>query len=329
MSATGFNAWLVERGGGRFTRLDETDLDDGDVLVRVKYSAVARRDALACTGREALVRRFPCVGGSDLLGEVIASAAPRFKPGDEVLATGYGLGVNHHGGFAERALLPGGWLLPRPAELADWECMALGSAGLAVAMAISRLENNGLKREMGPVLVSGATGGVGSLAVALLANRGYEVVALTGRPGLAEWLRTLGASKVMTNDELHPVETSRLSRKGVWAAAIDNCGGDVLGWILASAKPGAGVVAMGSVAGDSMQSSLMPFVWRGVSLFGVDSVHAGFVCREKAWSRLSGDLQSCRLSLLCRVVGFKELPVAFEQLLGRLVQGRTVVRIAD
>ena len=327
MSEAGFMAWLVERHGGRFARLTEADLDDGDVLVRVKYSAVGRRDALACTGREALVRRFPCVGGSDLFGEVIASAAPRFKPGDEVLATGYGLGVNHHGGFAERALLPGSWLMSRPAELEGWQCMALGSAGLSVAMAISRLEDQGLKPERGPVLVSGATGGLGSLAVSLLASRGYEVVALTGRPELADWLKDLGASRIIRGYEFAPVDPAR--RKGVWAAAIDSCGGRVLGWVLSTSKPGACVVALGNVVGDGLETSLLPIVSRGVSLLGMDSIHSGFVCREKAWARLSGDLQSSRLDLLCGVVGFSELPVAFERQLSRLCRGRVVVHMAD
>lgn len=327
MGEAGFMAWLVERNGGSFARLTEADLDDGDVFVRVRYSAVGRREALACTGREASVRRFPCVGGADLVGEVIASAAPRFKTGDEVIATGYGLGVNHHGGFAERALLPGAWLLPRPAELEAWQCMALGSAGLSVAMAISRLEDQGLKPERGPVLVSGATGGLGSLSVALLASRGYEVVALTGRPELADWLKGIGASRIMGGYEFAPVDAAR--RKGVWAAAIDCCGGRVLGWVLSTAKPGAGVVALGNVMGDGLETSLLPIVSRGVSLLGVDSVHSGFVCREKAWARLSGDLQSSRLDLLCGVVGFRELPVAFERLLSRLCRGRTVVRMSD
>jgi len=330
--ATGFKTWLVERRAGeikgRFAQLAETDLDDGDVLVRVGFASLGRRDALACTGRAATVRRFPCVGGSDLAGEVLASASPRFCPGDLVLSSGYGLGVKHHGGYAELALLPGGWLLPLPKELSLLESMVFGSSGLAVVMAVTRLEDNGLKPERGPILVTGASGNCGSLAVALLAARGYEVVALTARPELHDWLVDLGASKVLLRDNLR-LDAIQPKERGIWAGAIDNLGGAYLPWIVDACKPGACVVALGDVAGSACHLSLDPCVTRGVSVLGVDSVQAGFACKECAWARLSGDLQTGALALLYRVVAFEALPLAFEELLNGHTRGRTVVRIAN
>lgn len=331
-AAPRFKAWLIERIGqviqGRFALLAETDLDDGDVLIRVEYAAVSRHDALASCGAAFLPSRLPCIGGRDLVGEVIASSAPRFRCGDKVIATGYGLGLKHHGAFAEIALVPGGWLLPLPQTLTMLDSMILGSAGVAIAMAVSRLEDNGLRPERGPVLVSGADGESGSLAVALLAARGYEVVALSQRVELSEWLRGIGASKVLACDELAP-SAIRQKERALWAGAIDNQGSETLAWILASAKPGAGVVALGDAAGkDDCRLSVGQFWVRGVSLFGIDATQAGFASKEKAWARLSDDLLTPALAMLHRVVRFEELPLVFEQLLAGNTRGRTVVRIA-
>lgn len=329
-----FRAFLIEHSGetagsglcGRFVELDETRLDAGDVLIRVEYSSVNYKDALAATGKGRVVRRFPCVGGIDLAGTVLRSAAPRFAPGDKVIASGYELGVGHHGGYAEYALLPGGWVLPLPAGLSLQEAMAIGTAGLTAALAISRMEENGLKPERGPVIVSGASGGVGSLAIDMLAGRGYEVVALTAKPEQAEYLRSLGAARVMLRSELGR-EAQQSLDKGLWAGAIDTLGGAVLGWLLASCKPAGLVASIGQAADSALQTSVLPFVLRGVSLLGIDSVYAGFSVREKAWSRLATDLRPRHLALISRTIAFEALPQAFAALMEARATGRTVVRI--
>ncbi len=332
MAAEHFKAWLLERHGKgtrlRQTRLCETELDDGDVLLQVAYASITRRDALACCAQEVASRRLPCVPGGDLVAQVLASAAPRFQPGDWVFASGYGIGSKHHGAYAERALLPGGWLLPVPEKLDALSAISLGGSGLAVAMALTQLEDNGLKPERGPVLVTGAGGSNGSLAVTLLAARGYEVCALTRQAENSQWLKDLGASRVLLYGDLHLDAIQPLAR-GVWAGAVDNLGGNVLGWILGSSKPGAAVVALGDVLGSAVNLSLAPMVARGVSVLGVDSAQAGFATKHKAWIRLAGDLHSDKLRLLYRMVGFEEIPLMCTQLLNGVSRGRTVVRIAD
>jgi len=332
MTAEHFKAWLLERQGrgARLvqTRLHETDLDDGDVLLQVAYASVTRRDALACCAQDVAARRLPCIPGGDLVGRVLASAAPRFQPGDWVFASGYGIGFKHHGAYAERALLPGGWLLPVPDALDSLSAITLGASGLAVAMAVTQLEDNGLKPERGPVLVTGAAGSNGSLAVALLAARGYEVCALTSRSENSQWLKDLGAARVMLYGDLRLDAIQPLAR-GVWAGAVDNLGGNVLGWILASCKPGAAAVALGDVLGSVANLSLAPMVARGVSVLGVDSAQAGFAAKHTAWMRLAGDLHSDKLCLLHRVVGFEEVPLMCTQLLNGVSRGRTVVRVTD
>ncbi|MFT3736536.1 MAG: oxidoreductase [Rhodocyclaceae bacterium] len=325
-----FKAFLVEQDGaavsGRFVELDETRLDAGDVLIRVTCSSVNYKDALAATGQGRIIKRFPCVGGIDLAGEVVSSAAPRFRPGDRVLATSYDLGVAHHGGYSEYALVPGGWVMPLPAGLSDFQSMALGTAGLTAAMAINRMEDNGLKPENGPVLVSGATGGVGSLSIDMLAGRGYEVVALTGKPEQSEWLCSLGASRVMLRSEL-PREVRPLD-KGYWAGAIDNLGGEVLSWIISSSKPGGVIASIGLAGGTDLHTTVMPFVLRGVSLMGIDSGYAGFAVRERAWSRLAADLRPRGLDTIALEEPFENLPQIFDRLLAGQGHGRVVVRIS-
>ena len=330
-----FRAFRIEQLGdtapagvaGRFVEMDESQLDAGDVLIRVEYSSVNYKDALAATGTGRIVRRFPCVGGIDLAGTVVRSAAPRFQPGDKVIATSYELGVAHHGGYSEYALVPGGWVLPLPANLTLQEAMAIGTAGLTAALAISRMEDNGLKPERGPVIVTGASGGVGSLAIDMLAGRGYEVVALTGKPELADWLKSLGASRVLPRSELDLAALKPLD-KGLWAGAIDNLGGAVLAWLLATSKPTGVVASIGLAAGTELNTTVMPFVLRGVSLLGIDSVYAGFGVREKAWARLAADLRPRHLKDITRLVAFDELPGVFDNFIAARVTGRTVVQIA-
>lgn len=332
---TSFKAYLidkVQRGASpdiraRFMTMRETDLDAGDVLIRVHYSSVNHKDAQAATGNGRVVRRFPCVGGIDLAGVVEKSAAPRFRPGDPVIATNYELGMAHHGGYAEYALVPGGWVLPLPAGLSLRDAMAIGTAGLAAGMAISRMEDNGLKPETGSVVVTGASGGVGSLAVDMLSGRGYAVTALTSRADQAERLVRQGARAVMTRDELEPGEPASLG-KGLWAGAIDVLGGEVLAWLLGTSKPTGVVASLGYVESADLRGSVMPFAQRGVSLLGIDTTYAGFAVRERAWGRLAADLRPRHLAEYSRVVDFEELPDVFDDLMAGRACGRTVVRIA-
>lgn len=332
---TSFKAYLINKvqqgpvpsGHGQFVTMRETDLDAGDVLIRVHYSAVNYKDALAATGRGRVVRRFPCVGGIDLAGVVEKSAAPRFRPGDLVVATGYELGVRHHGGYSEHALVPGGWVLPLPAGMSLLDAMAIGTAGFTAAMAISRMEDNGLKPETGSVVVSGASGGVGSLAVDMLSGRGYAVTALTGKTDQAERLCRIGARDVLARKELDAGDSSALG-KGLWAGAIDCLGGEVLAWILATSKPTGVVASIGFVESSDLHSSVMPFALRGVSLLGIDSTYAGFAVRERVWGRLAADLRPRHLAEYARVVDFEELPDVFDELIAGRAWGRTVVRIA-
>ncbi len=325
-----FRAFMIAQDqgavAGRFVELDESALDAGDVLVRVMYSSVNYKDALAASGQGRIVKRFPCVGGIDLAGVVVRSGTPRFKPGDKVIATSYELGVAHHGGYAEYALVPGGWVLPLPENLSLFEAMALGTAGLTAAMAINRMEDNGLKPEAGPVLVTGATGGVGSLAIDMLAGRGYEVVALTGKAAQGDWLRSLGATRVMLRGEL-PKDIKPLD-KGLWAGAIDSVGGELLAWLLSTAKPTGVVTSIGLAAGTVLNTTVMPFVLRGVSLLGIDSGYAGFAVRERAWARLATDLLPRHLAWIASERPFDALPQVFEELLAGRAHGRTVVRVA-
>lgn len=323
-----FRAFRVEESrqngqsvrSGRFVDMDETMLDAGDVLIRVVCAGVSHRDALA-----GAVRRMPCVAGADLAGIVVSSAAPRFRPGDSVIATSHELGIAHHGAYAEYALIPGGWVLPLPAGLSLAEAMVLGSPGLAVAMAITRMEAGGLKPENGPVMVTGATGGVGSLAVDMLAGRGYEVVAMTRKLEQSDWLRSIGAASVQPFSLGRP--GARLA-KGRWAGAIDVLGGEILAELLLATKPTGMVASIGALLGTALNTTLMPFVLRGVSILGIDSVYAGFSVRERAWERLSGDLKPLHLERISQTVAFEALPEVFEKLSAALVCGRTVVQIA-
>ncbi|MDQ7989327.1 MAG: acryloyl-CoA reductase [Candidatus Dactylopiibacterium sp.] len=334
MVKTVFRAYRIEKPGahpgaalwGRFVDMDESVLDAGDVLVHVSHSAVGARDAAAARGEG--VRRLPCVGGDGLAGVVVASAAPRFAPGMRVAALGHELGLAHHGGYAEKALLPGGWVLPLPDDMSARDAMAIGTAGLAAAMAITRLEENGLRAERGPVLVTGASGGVGSLAVDMLAARGYEVVALTGRVEARERLLAQGAARVMLREALDPRACEPLDR-GWWAGAIDVLGGDWLGWLLATTKPAGAVASVGNVAGAPFAATTLPFARRGISLVGVDTVHGGFAMRERAWQRIAGDLRPRHLAHYVREVEFGALPDVFADFEAGLASGRTVVRLTS
>jgi putative YhdH/YhfP family quinone oxidoreductase len=325
-----FKALLIEERDGKvvsgFATLDESRLDPGSVTIRVAYSSVNYKDALAATGAGKIIRRFPCVGGIDLSGTVIASTDPRFKAGDPVIATSFDIGVSHHGGYAEIARVPGDWVVPLPVGLSLYEAMALGTAGFTAALAIVRMEENRLTPANGPVVVSGATGGVGSLAVDILARLGYHVVALTGKAGEADYLRSLGAAEVMLRDELDLARIRPLDRAR-WAGAVDNLGGDVLAWMASTMMQGGTIASIGLAASMNLNTTVAPFILRGVSLLGVDSGYIGEPYRHNVWQRLASDMRPPHLATMARQIAFDELPATFDQYIAGHAKGRVVVAV--
>ena len=312
---------------GRFVDLQTNDLDSGDVLVKVAYSSVNFKDALAATGAGKIIRRFPCIGGIDLSGTVVESGDARFAKGDAVIATSYDIGVSHDGGYAEYARLPAAWVVPMPRGLDLFEAMALGTAGFTAGLAVERMEHEGLRPGNGPVVVSGATGGVGSIAVDILAATGYEVVALTGRESGSAFLKGLGAREVLLRGSLDLLKIKPLD-KATWAGAVDNLGGEVMAWMASTMQVGGTLASIGLAASHNFNSTVMPFILRGVSLLGIDSVNAPMPVREKVWKRLASDLKPRHLRDIAITVNFSELPDVFEKILKVQARGRTVVRLA-
>jgi putative YhdH/YhfP family quinone oxidoreductase len=311
---------------GRFTDMKLDELDAGDVVIKVAYSSVNFKDALAASGAGKIIRRFPCVGGVDLSGTVVESADARFRKGDAVIATSYDIGVAHDGGYAEYARIPAGWVVPMPKGLDLFEAMALGTAGYTAALAVERMEHQGLKPENGPVIVTGATGGVGSIAVDILSACGYRVVALTGKEAESDYLKRIGAAEVMLRSSLDLSRIKPLG-KATWAGAVDNLGGDVLSWIASTMQVGGTLASIGLAASHTFNTTVMPFILRGVSLLGVDSVNTPMGLREKVWRRLGTDLKPQRLQSIASTVNFADLPGVFEKLMKAQVRGRTVVKI--
>ena len=326
-----FKALLIEESDGKvssgFVQMDESQLDAGAVTIRVAYSSVNYKDALAATGSGKIIRRFPCVGGIDLSGIVIESADPRFKAGDSVIATSFDIGVAHHGGYAEVARVPGDWVVPLPEGLTLFEAMALGTAGFTAALAIVRMEENGLRPAKGAVIVTGATGGVGSLAIDMLAQLGYHVVALTGKESEAEYLRELGAAEVLLRQSLDLSKIRPLDRAR-WAGAVDNLGGNILAWIASTMEQGGTIASIGLAASMALNTTVAPFILRGVSLLGIDSGYIREPYRSCVWQRLASDLRPPHLTAMARRIGFDELPATFEQYIAGRAKGRVVVEIA-
>jgi len=325
-----FKALLIDERDGKvfsgFTTLEESRLDPGSVTIRVAYSSVNYKDALAATGVGKIIRRFPCVGGIDLSGTIIASADPRFKAGDPVIATSFDIGVAHHGGYAEIARVPRDWVVPLPAGLSLYDAMALGTAGFTAALAIVRMEENRLMPANGPVIVTGATGGVGSLAVDILAKLGYHVVALTGKASEADYLRCLGAAEIMLRSELDLAKIRPLD-KARWAAAVDNLGGDILAWIASTMVQGGTIASIGLAASMSLNTTVAPFILRGVSLLGVDSGYIREPYRSGVWQRLASDMRPPHLAMMSRKIAFAELPETFNEYIAGRAKGRVVVEI--
>jgi acrylyl-CoA reductase (NADPH) len=324
-----FNAYRIhQRGEGvdaRFEPLTLDDLSPGEVVIRVAYSSINYKDALAATGAGRILRRYPLVGGIDLAGTVEQSADPAFAAGAAVLVTGCGLSETRDGGYAQFARVPASAVVAMPPGLDAFSAMALGTAGFAAGRAVMRMEINGQTPAMGPVVVTGATGGVGSLAIDMLSAKGYEVVALTGKPESEQYLRALGASQLLPRTAVTPAKQPLESAR--WGGAIDNCGGDTLAWLLRSTRDAGNVASIGLAADGELHTTVMPFILRGVSLLGVNSSAATREVRDAVWRRLSSDLKPRHLDrIVTRNIEFNELPAAFESYLTSSVVGRTVVR---
>lgn len=305
--------------------LDEAQLPAGDVRVRVSHSTLNYKDALAITGQGPVVRQFPMVPGIDLAGVVEESRHPDFKAGDAVLLNGWGVGEGHWGGLAEQARLNGDWLIPLPAGFSAAEAMALGTAGYTAMLAVLALERHGVTPERGEVLVTGANGGVGSVAIALLAKLGYRVAASTGRPEEAEYLKSLGAAEIVERASLS--EPGRPLGRERWAGAIDSVGSHTLANVCAGTRYGGCVAACGLAQGMEFPATVAPFILRGVTLAGIDSVMRPRADRLEAWSRLARDLDKRLLAPITRTIGLEEvIPTAGELLAGK-VRGRVVVDV--
>lgn len=303
------------------------DLPEGDVSIRVHYSSVNFKDGLASIPDGKIVRRYPFIPGIDLAGEVTESRNERFRTGDLVLCTGYGLGVSHEGGFAELARVPGDWLVPLPAGLTLLEAMGIGTAGFTAALSVERLLANGLTPDGGPVLVAGASGGVGSIAVSILSKLGFEVAAVTGKTGIADKLLALGASRVLNREESASGAKGPLGKEQ-WAAAIDPVGGAVTGDLLKSIRYGGSIALSGMAAGGNFDTSVYPFILRGVNLLGIDSVYCPMPMRMELWGRLAGAWKpNSALSNWVTVYGLDQLPEALAAVLQAKAVGRQVISL--
>jgi len=309
------------------TELPVPAIAAGEVLIAADYSSVNFKDALAATGAGKIMKALPCIGGIDVAGRIAASADPRFTEGDAVLVTGYGLGVEADGGYAQYVRVPADWVVPLPAGLTAYQAMALGTAGFTAALAVQRMQDNGLAPAAGPVLVSGATGGVGSLAVDMLAGLGHEVVALSGKRERADYLRQLGASRVLERGGFDMGK--RPLEKALWAGAVDTVGGDILAWLTRTMAYRGVIAACGLAGGTALETTVMPFILRGVSLLGIDSVACPMPQRLAVWQRLAGDLRPRHLETgIAHTVPLTDLIEVFPRFLEGAVTGRIVVKIA-
>jgi acrylyl-CoA reductase (NADPH) len=326
-----FRAFRIHQEGGKIAaRLETIGLDAlaaGEVVVKVGYSTINYKDALAATGAGKILRRYPLVGGIDLSGEVVSSGDPACQPGDKVLVNGCGLAETHDGGYAEYARLKSDWVVPIPPGLDEFQAMAIGTAGYTAALAVHRMEQNGQQPGGGEIVVTGATGGVGSIAIDMLASRGYRVVAVTGKRSSHDYLQRLGAARVLLRDEIDL--GSRPLEEAQFAGAIDNVGGELLTWLTRTVNFWGNIASIGLASSPELKTTVMPFILRGVSLLGINSVYTPRPLRLQVWQRLATDLKPRHLdSIVTRTVTLEQLPGAFDGYLKAGITGRTVVRIA-
>jgi acrylyl-CoA reductase (NADPH) len=324
-----FKAIVIEKAesGAKaaLTDFDEAGLMDGDVTVRVEYSTLNYKDGLAVTGKAPVVRRFPMIAGIDFAGTVESSSHPAWKAGDKVILNGWGCGETHLGGYAEKARVKGDWLVPLPASMSAREAMAIGTAGYTAMLAVMALERHGLTPEGGPVVVTGAAGGVGSVAIAILAMRGFTVHAVTGRPQEADYLKGLGATDVVERKEL-AAPAKPLARER-WAGGIDSVGSTTLANLLSMTRYGGAVAACGLAGGMDLPGSVAPFILRAVCLYGIDSVMCPLPRRRQAWKRLESDLDRQKLAAMTAEIPLSGVFEAAARILAGQVRGRIVVKI--
>lgn len=324
-----FDAFRVfdENGkiGGRVVGVGLEELSPGAVVIRAAYSSVNYKDALAATGRGKIMRRFPLIGGIDVAGTVESSTDARFQRGEAVLVTGYELGVAHDGGYASYVRVPADWVVALPPGLSLFEAMAIGTAGFTAALSIVEMERNGLSPASGPVIVTGASGGVGSIALQCLAARGYQVTALTGKPEQEPYLRALGAQQLLARGTLEM--GTRPLEKALWAGAVDAVGGATLAWLTRSMLPQGCIASSGLTGGIDLNTTVMPFILRGVKLLGIDSVMCPMPTRLEVWRRLGSDLRPGKLGEAAQQITLAQLPSAFETLLQGAARGRYVVKL--
>lgn len=324
-----FKALVLSRNDGKvehqIRQLVVDDLPEGDVIVAVKYSSLNYKDSLAVAGRGKIVRQYPMVPGVDLTGEVLSSESPDFKPGDEVLLTGWYVGERYWGGYTQQARLKSEWLIPLPEGLNGLKAMAIGSAGLTAMLCVMALEEQGVVPDQGPILVTGASGGVGGVAVALLAELGYSVSAVTGNRETDDYLYQLGATEIVSRADLErPVQPLESQR---WAGAIDTVGGEVLACLLAEMRYGGTVAATGLTGGSELHTTVMPFILRAIKMVGVEVTTCPVPLRKKAWARLAHELSDELLGQIFKVVSLEEVPLFAEKLLDGQIKGRVVVDV--
>ena len=327
-----FRAFRIDEDDGRivagFQELTLDDLTEGNVVVRVTHSTINYKDALAATGKGRILRRHPLNGGIDLAGVVVSSEDTEFRPGTDVLMNGCGLSETADGGYAEYARVDSRGLVPVPDGMSCAEAMQLGTAGYTAALAIHRMEQNGQAPDLGPVVVTGATGGVGSIAVDMLAGRGYEVVAVTGKASEEDYLTSIGADRILLREDIdfgkRPLE------KAEWAGAVDSLGGDYLAWLARTMKYGGNITSIGLAASHELNTTVMPFILRAVCLLGINSVDTPRDLRRAVWRRIGGDLKPQHLDTIGHnTISFDELPGAFQDYIDGKVTGRTVVKITE
>ena len=312
---------------GRVVTTQIDDLSEGDVIAEVAYSCVNYKDALAATGTGKIIKDFPLIGGIDFSGRVVLSKDERFAPGDAILVTGCGLGENHDGGFSEYVRIPADWVVPIPQGLNLRESMVIGTAGFTAALSVVEMERNGLRRINGRTIVTGATGGVGSLAVQCLAAAGYEVTALTRKDEEHDFLMSIGANEVLSADVVG--DAVRPLEKAQWAGAIDPVGGRVLSWLTRTMQREGSVACSGLTAGTELSMTVLPFILRGVKLLGIDSSMCSMNKRQEVWRRLATDLKPGHLQSIATEISMSDLQNAFETLLRGNARGRFIVKVGD
>lgn len=327
-----FRAYRIyEQDGEVQGRLESVDLDSlspGDVVIRALWSDVNYKDALAGTGKGKILKRFPLIGGIDVAGVVHSSDDVRFKAGDSVLVAGCGLSENHDGGYAEYVRVPGDWVVALPEGLSLRDSMAIGTAGFTAGIAVDRMQHNGQQPDGGPILVNGATGGVGSFAIDMFAGLGYQVTAFTGKRDADDYLKSLGASDICYRGEVEM--GTRPMEKALWGGAVDSVGGDELGWLTRTLMPGGNIASIGLAGGVNLNTTVLPFILRGVNLLGINSVYIATEIRDRVWRRMGSDLRPRHFDeIVTRTVDLDELPGVFDDYVAGKNTGRTLVKIAQ